>query len=146
MRVFLDTNILLDVLARRDPFFEHSARIWTMAEQGEIVASVSVLSFNNIYYIVRKAEGKEKAAKALRLMRDIFVIVAPGRQIVDRAVDSEIDDFEDAVQYFSASRSRADYLITRDASGFPASPLPVLSPQEFLVLWNDNVRTRIGED
>lgn len=143
MRVFIDTNILLDVLARREPFFAQSARIWTMAERGEIAASVSAFSFNNIFYIVRKAAGKEKADKALRLSRDVFTTVAPDRQIMDQALDSEIDDFEDAVQYFSASHSRADYFITRNAAEFPASPLPVLSPQEFLALLESAGDSRI---
>jgi predicted nucleic acid-binding protein len=134
MKVFLDTNILLDVLARRNPFFANSARIWTMAEHGEVEAFVSAFSFNNIYYIIRKAENKAKASKALRLMRDVFTSVAPERQIMDQAMDSELDDFEDAVQYYSAERIRADYLITRNPQDFPSDGLPVVSPDEFLAL------------
>ena len=67
MKVFIDTNILLDVLARREPFFADAARIWTMAEQGSLQAYVSAFSFNNIYYVVRKAQGRAAADKALRL-------------------------------------------------------------------------------
>lgn len=134
MKVFIDTNILLDVLARREPFFADAARIWTMAEQGSLQAYVSAFSFNNIYYVVRKAEGWAAADKALRLLRDVFVPVAPDRQILDQALDSGLKDFEDAVQYYSASRVRAAYLLTRNPDDFPAAPLPVLSPREFLAL------------
>jgi predicted nucleic acid-binding protein len=134
MKVFLDTNILLDVLARRNPFFANAAKIWTMSEHGELDAFVSSFSFNNIYYIIRKAEGKTKAKKALRLLRAIFSSVAPDRQIMDQAIDSDIDDFEDAVQYYSAGRAHADYLITRNPRDFPADDLPIVSPDEFLAL------------
>lgn len=134
MKVFLDTNILLDVLARRNPFFANAGKIWTMAEHGELEAFVSAFSFNNIYYIIRKAEGRIKARKALRLLRDVFTSVAPERQIMDQAMDSDLDDFEDAVQYYSAGRVHADYLITRNPQDFPTGGLPLVSPDEFLVL------------
>lgn len=134
MKVFLDTNILLDVLARRNPFFVNAGKIWTMAEHGELEAFVSALSFNNIYYIIRKADGEIKARKALRLLRDVFTAVAPERQIMDQAMDSEIDDFEDAVQYYSAGRVHANYFITRNPQDFPAGGLPIVSPDEFLAL------------
>ena len=134
MKVFLDTNILLDVLARRNPFFANAGRIWTLAEQGELEAFVSAFSFNNIYYIIRKAEGKAKARKALHLLRDVFTSVAPEQQIMDQALDSDLDDFEDAVQYYSAGRIHADYLITRNPHDFPSEGLPVVSPDEFLAL------------
>jgi predicted nucleic acid-binding protein len=134
MKVFLDTNILLDVLARRNPFFANAGKIWTMAEHGELEAFVSAFSFNNIYYIIRKAEGKAKAQKALKLLRDVFTSVAPDRQIMDQAMDSDLDDFEDAVQYFSAGRVHAKYLITRNPQDFPSDGLPVISPEEFVSL------------
>lgn len=72
MNILVDTNIILDVLANREPFYNASARIWSLAECGDIKAFISVISYNNIYYIVCKAAGKEKAGEAMRLMRDVF--------------------------------------------------------------------------
>jgi len=65
MRVFVDTNLLLDVLARREPFYTVSARVWTLAETGACEALISAISFNNIYYIVRKARDTATARRAL---------------------------------------------------------------------------------
>jgi predicted nucleic acid-binding protein len=134
MRIFVDTNLLLDVLARREPFYPAAARVWTMAETGACEALISEISFNNIYYIVRKARDAGAARRALVLLRDVFASVAPDQRILNQAIDSDIPDFEDAVQLYSALHARADYLLTRNVGDFPAGILPILAPDEFLSL------------
>ena len=134
--MLLDTNVLLDVLAFRKPFYDAAARIWTLAEHQKLDALVSAISFNNIYYIIRKAGGKAKADDALRIIRDLFTPVPLDAKLINQAMDSSIDDFEDAVQFHSAVRETADFLITRDPDGFPSTGTPVLSPPEFLALWD----------
>ena len=140
MRVFLDTNVLIDVLACREPFYDASARIWSLAERGEVDAYISAISFNNVYYIVRKAAGKSEAEKSLRLMRDVFDSVAPDTKVINQAIDAEFGDFEDAVQYHSAIRAKARFLITRNPGDFPRSSLAIVTPAEFLVLWAERGR------
>jgi len=132
MKIFVDTNVLLDVLAKREPFYREAARIWSLAERGKIEAQVSVISFNNIYYIVRRAGDRKVAERALRLMRDIFTAVPLNTQVLNQAMDAEFRDFEDAIQFHSAVYAGAECLITRDADHFPSTAFPVLSPAEFL--------------
>ena len=132
MNIFVDTNVLLDVLGRREPFYAAAAEVWSMAERGEVSGYVSAISFNNIYYIVRKAESKSKANKALVMLRDIFRVVAPDTQIINQAIDATIDDFEDAIQFHSAIRAKAAHLLTRNPDDFPKSNLSILTPEEFL--------------
>ncbi len=139
MRVFVDTNLLLDVLARRKPFYTSAARIWTLAETGACEALVSAISFNNVFYIVRKARDLPTARRALVLLRDVFASVAPDQGILNQAIDSDIPDFEDAIQLFSAVHAGADYLLTRNVGDFPAGILPILAPQEFLALVDRSV-------
>lgn len=135
MTALIDTNVLLDVLARREPFYAAASRVWTLAERGSTRALVSAISFNNVYYIVRKASGKVQADLALRLMRDIFEVVAVDARIVDLAMeDRSVDDFEDAIQLYSAIQSHAPHLVTRNTSDFPKERVSVLSPDEFLAL------------
>ena len=134
MRIFVDTNLLLDVLAKRDPFYNVAARIWTMAETGACEALVSAISFNNIFYIVRRARDTAAARHALILLRDVFASVAPDQRILNQAIDSETTDFEDAIQLYSALHADADYLLTRNVGDFPAGILPILTPDEFLTL------------
>ena len=142
MRVFVDTNVLLDVLAHREPFYRASAQVWSLAELGEVEAYISAISFNNVYYIVRKAEDKARADKAMRLLRDVFDSVAPDTKVINQAIDSDCGDFEDAVQFHSAVRARAQFLITRNPGDFPRTKLPIVTPEEFLAAWEG--RTRKG--
>ncbi len=135
MKIFFDTNILLDVLAQREPFYEDAVRLWALAERREVDGYISTLSLNNIYYIVRKVAGKQKAQDALVVLRDIFDLVAEDHQIVNQAIDASMEDFEDAVQFYSAIRIGADYLVTRNTKHFPATDvLPVIPPDEILAL------------
>ena len=137
MKIFLDTNVLLDILAKREPFYTASAEIWSLAESGAVQGCISTISFNNIYYVVRKMAGKCNADKALRILRDIFVPVAPDTLILNQAIDSTMNDFEDAIQFHSAIRAGADCLITRDPRHFKEvkTNLAISTPDEFLAVW-----------
>ena len=133
MKVFFDTNILLDVLARRQPFFDDSAAVWTLAEQGHVEGLVSAVSFTNIFYIVSKSADAATAHRALALVRDAFTPVGCDGRTLAKAIESEFKDFEDAVQYYSAVLAGADCLLSRNPDDFPeATECPVLTPAEFL--------------
>ena len=136
MRVFVDTNVLLDVLARREPFYAHAARIWSLAELGKIEALISAISYNNIYYVMRRASNRRSAEKGLRLIRNVFTPVPLTIQVLNQAMDAGFEDFEDALQFYSALHAEADCLITRDADHFPSEDLPVLAPAAFLASLN----------
>ena len=130
--IFLDTNVLLDVLARREPFHQAAQRVWTLVESGELRGSVSAISFNNCYYIVRKYGTRDAAEEALRLLRAVFEPVDLTTQVLDRAIDAGWSDFEDAIQLHSAVHAGARTLITRNPADFSAAAVSVLTPVEFL--------------
>ena len=135
VNVFVDTNVLIDVLAKRTPFYDDSARLWTLAEQGRITGFISVISFNNIYYVVRKLKTRRAADRMMILLRDTFTPVPLDKQILDQAIDAGLKDLEDAIQYFSAIRVGAACLVSRDARAFPRAELPVLTPREWLTTY-----------
>lgn len=132
MIVLVDTNVLLDVLARREPFYADSARVWTLAETGAITAYISTLSLPNLYYLLSRTKDAPAARKAMRILRDIFSFVSLDAQIANQAIDADIRDFEDAIQFFSALRANAAVLITRNAADFPAHDMSIQTPREFL--------------
>jgi predicted nucleic acid-binding protein len=137
MITFVDTNVLLDVLAKREHHYDASAAIWTLAESGEITTYISAISFNNIYYILRKFGGRSVARDALRSLRDVFESVPPDSKIINQAIDSDCDDFEDAIQFHSAIRVKAQVLITRNPKDFPASSVSIATPDEFRTFWSE---------
>jgi predicted nucleic acid-binding protein len=125
-------NVLIDVLARREPFYADSAQVWTLAEQGRVTGFISVISFNNIYYVVRRLRTRVVADRMMVLLRDTFTPVALDKRILDQAIDGGFKDREDAIQYFSAIRAGVDCLVSRDARAFPKADLPIMTPHELL--------------
>ena len=132
MKIFFDTNILLDVLLKRAGHFEASAKLWTYAESAQVRGHISAISFNNIYYIVQKTAGATAAQKVLNTLRDSFTTVDCTSQIINQAIDARMKDFEDAIQYFSAMHAKCNYLLTRNLKHFPSEGIVVQTPEEFL--------------
>jgi predicted nucleic acid-binding protein len=132
VRVFVDTNVLLDTLAKRDPFYEDAARIWTLAEARRFEGIVSAVSLTNVYYIIRRQASKPVALTGLRAIVSSFSLAPCDQSVINAALAADFTDFEDAVQYHSARIARADCFVTRDAKHFPDRPLEVMSPSEFL--------------
>ena len=131
-RIFIDTNVLFDVLTNRAPFCKTSSAVWALCEKGQIKGFVSTSSFNNIYYITKRMTNRSVALQNITIVRDVFNMVALDEQVINQSIDSDLPDFEDAIQYFSAVRCDAECIITRNKKDFRQSDIPVLSPQEFL--------------
>jgi predicted nucleic acid-binding protein len=133
VRAFYDTNVLLDVLLAREPFYGDSAGAWTLAETGQVEGYASALSFVNVFYLVAGLRDGEEARRAVGTMAGIFTPATCDAAVIRHAVDARLPDFEDAVQYFSAVHAGADCILSRDWGGYPRRPaVPVVSPAEFL--------------
>lgn len=129
---FFDTNILIDVISRRQPFYENSAALWTMSEINHINGYISAISFNNIYYVIRRQLNYAQSRRKISLLRDIFNVVSLDQKIINQAIDCNIKDFEDAIQYFSAARINAECIVTRNKKHFANPDITVLTPEEIL--------------
>ncbi|MBI3301208.1 MAG: PIN domain-containing protein [Deltaproteobacteria bacterium] len=128
MRILLDTDVLLDVALQRANFFENSARVleWAEGEPGQ--AAVAWHSLSNLAYLVRP--------DAREFIRDLlqFVEVAPvGTSQALQAVSFPMKDFEDALQASAALSFGASYIVTRNLVHYKRSPVPALSPTQFLM-------------
>ena len=135
-KVFLDTNILIDYLARRGQFFEPAAQIVQLGQQHEFGLLVSAMSFATASFIL-EAHHKLSNEAIVRKFADFVTMcnVTPvDSLIVDKAIASHFSDFEDAMQYYSALREQADVIITRNKDDYEAAHIPVYEPQEFLDL------------
>jgi predicted nucleic acid-binding protein len=132
VRLLVDTNVLLDVIGHREPHWRAASRVWTLAETGHLDACISAISYNNIYYIVRRWGGRDRAEHALCLLRDIFETVDLTRKVLMQAMDAGLPDFEDAIQYFSAVHAGADIIVTRNLADFPRTGPTAITPAEWL--------------
>ena len=132
MKVFIDTNIFLDILCRREQFVDDALSIFDMAVDDRIELLISDLSIANIKYITRKEISTDKFYDLIQTFRPIFSIVPLGADVVDRAISLKANDFEDALQYFSAVQAGADCLITRNIKDFGFANMEVLDSSTFL--------------
>jgi len=130
MRVFIDTNVVLDFLQEREPFVEDAERLFERIDAGEIEGFISATSVTNIFYIVRRAAGLVAAYDAVSQILVDLNICAVDQDVLERALALNFADFEDAVQYACALEENVDVIVTRDASGFVNSVIPVVLPQD----------------
>ncbi len=133
-KVFLDINVILDVLLKRDKLYKAPAFIFKAIENEKIEGVICALSFPTLFYILSKEIGKEKAISLLNKIRGIFSVSKVDEKIIDKALVSNFKDFEDAIQYYSSLDSKSDYLITRNIKDYKTVNTPVISPEEFVAL------------
>jgi predicted nucleic acid-binding protein len=127
---FIDTNILLDFLADRKPYSDQAAIIFENQQQGKLNLYVSAISFNNLYYVICKIEGHKTAIKLLKELTDIVTIIPLEQSIIQNSLESNFSDFEDAIQYYSALKTKSvKGIITRNTKDFKKSELPILTPE-----------------
>ena len=129
MRLLIDGNILLDVLQKRKPHYEDSAKIWKMCEVELAEGYVSVLTFANV---MRKELSSEKIEEAIKALSLIFRFEDLKAVDINAAAALQWTDFEDAIQSVTAERIDADYIITRNVKDFKNSKIIALTPSEFL--------------
>lgn len=133
MKLFWDTNVIIDFLGEREPFYVSAAKIATLADKSKIKVVASALSYATISYVLTKFEGIEKTKDKLRKFKVITEICELDELIIEKGLNSDFSDFEYSLQYYSALRTECDIIITRNGKDFKKSQLPVMTPNEFLV-------------
>jgi predicted nucleic acid-binding protein len=132
-KIFLDTKVVLDHLADRQPFAEYSHRIFGLAEKPEISLCAASLSFTNLYYILRKLNGHSDAMAMLGKLKLLVRVTPVAEGEIQSALGSHFKDFEDAVQYSAAkAEGGVTTILTRNKDDFAGSDIAVLSPEEYL--------------
>lgn len=132
MRIFVDTNVVVDFLTHRPDFYEPAASIFQLVKEDAVSCIVSSLTIVNCAYLMRKIYGKQGTLAKIALFIRMLDISPIDQDVIERAIQAEPYDFEDAVQYQSSLIEQADIIITRDKKGFRDFDLPVMTPAEFL--------------
>ena len=135
-KVFVDTDVILDLLAKRIPFFHFSAVLFTFAEMKKFELYTSPLILANTFYILRKQLGNNEAKNALRKLRILLHVVDSSENIIDKALNSDFTDFEDAIQYYTALDHGINTILTRNLRDYKKAAVIVQTPEAFLVTNN----------
>ncbi len=131
--ILIDTDIILDFFLARKPFDREAGEIFKLTYNKKIHSSVTILSYANAYYFIRKSTDKKTAVELLKNLKKIVSTINLDENILDDALNSEFTDFEDAMQSYSASSiPEIEIIITRNIKDFSKSKLPVYTPEQFL--------------
>ena len=131
MNIFIDTNVIIDLLVKRDGFAA-SAEVLARAKEKDMKLVVSVLTMANIAYILRKALKGNDLYKELSKLANLFDVADLTKEHLVSTLALEAKDFEEALQYYCACSNECDIIVTRNKKDFAFSKLKVLTPEEFL--------------
>ena len=130
-RLFIDTNIVIDLLENREPFCHDAVRLFTMAYNKKVQLIVSPMTFSTASFLLRK-HGSEGVRNLLSNFRQLARVAPVNERIVDDSLASQFKDFEDAMQYYTALKANANVIITRNGQDFVNSQIPVMTASEYL--------------
>lgn len=135
MKLFIDTNVVLDVLAQREPWFGDASRLLAHIEAGRATGHIAAHTLTTLHYLLLKHLGQQKTAAVLIDLTALLRVEAVDHQILQQALALGWRDFEDAVHAVTAAQCEADCLVTRNPRNFRQSLVPVMTPSELLAMF-----------
>lgn len=130
--IFVDTNIVIDLLAKREPFYKEAQDLFTLGDKNEVNLFISSLTFANAYYSIVRHHKEVDAKKYLSKFKVLVTILSLDAKAIELALASDFKDFEDGLQYFTAMDNEADVIITRNKKDFTNAKIPVMTAEEYL--------------
>ncbi|MBK8701145.1 MAG: PIN domain-containing protein [Saprospiraceae bacterium] len=132
-RILIDTNIIIDLLAKRKEYYAEAAELFSLADKKEITLTISALTFANTNYVLSKLRSPKEARQILRKFKVLVEILSLDDKIIELALsDNQLPDFEDGLQYFSALENQVEIILTRNKKDYKNSKIPVLTAKEYL--------------
>ena len=133
-KIFVDTDVIIDVFAERDPHFNFASKLFYLIEQKRVEAFTSPVVLTNLFYILGKDASVQKAWVMIRKVHLLLGVLPVDNQIIEKALNSQFSDFEDAVQYYTALQNGIPVLVTRNIKDYVGTDLAIHTPQEYLTL------------
>ena len=132
-KALIDTDVVLDFFFDRQPFSEDAAKLFSLCEQKKIEGYVTPVICSNVYYLLRQTANHKKVIDKIRQLMNIMEVLNMNRDTVIHALGSNFNDFEDALQHYSAVQADfIDVILTRNVKDFVKSDIGVLTPEGFL--------------
>lgn len=132
MKILFDTNVILDVMLLREPFFKAATSLLAEVERKKIAGYICSTTVTTIHYLVSKVKGTREAKKQIAGLLQIFQVTHVDKTTLESALNSKFQDYEDSVLYESALREGLDGIVTRNRKDFLKSKFPIYDPKELL--------------
>jgi predicted nucleic acid-binding protein len=131
-RLFIDSDIILDVLTKRDNFVQAAAELFELGHSNKIELFTTSVVLANVFYILRTTSGIETAKMSLQKLRLIIRVLATNENTVDSSLSSQFNDFEDGLQYFTAKENNISILITRNSKHYKVDDMIITTAEEYI--------------
>lgn len=131
-KVFVDTDICIDLLSARQPFNSTAQKLFSLADTGKLKICVSSLSFANIDYVLRSQYSGTNSRKIIAKFKTLVTVLPVDSKTIDLAIASDFSDFEDAIQYYSAIENGVTTLLTRNVKDYKKASIKVMNPDTYL--------------
>lgn len=135
-KILVDTNIVLDLLSKREAFYQEAQELFTLADHKKIKLYISSLTVANTHYLLTRNHKLDEARKILIKFKVLAQVLPMDDKIIELALVSDFKDFEDAIQYHTALENDLDIIVTRNKKDFKNSTLPVFTAKEYLLKFN----------
>jgi predicted nucleic acid-binding protein len=133
-RLYLDTNVIIDLLGERQPFNVPMEYLATLADHGKLDLYASVLSMATTFYILSKHYSQKETIDKIKKFNTLCQVVDASAQAYQKAIHSEYRDFEDAIQFFCAEENHTTCIITRNLRDFKSSQIPIMTAEEYIAI------------
>jgi predicted nucleic acid-binding protein len=132
MKILFDTNVLLDVLLAREPWYQNALTLWQANDSGQIHGYISATTVTDIFYISRRYTNAKGALEAVITCLDAFSIITIGQDELKQATEMAGSDFEDNLQIVAAKSVHLDAIVTRNVADFQNAQITIFTPEQTL--------------
>ena len=134
-KILVDTNIVIDLLAKREKFLLETQELFTLSDRKKIRLYVSSLTLANTYYVLSQSLKIKDTRKIIRKFKVLVEVLPMDDKIIDLSLDSEFKDFEDAIQYYTALDNNLEFILTRNLKNFKMSKIPVFTAKDYIEIY-----------
>ena len=131
-KLFIDSDIILDVLTKRDEFYESAAVLFDLGYEKKLNLYTTAVVLANVFYLLRKKYGTEESKEQLKKLRLIMKVLPINEKIVDDVLASKFGDFEDGLQYYSVKKSGISVIITRNIRDYKVNDVIIQTAEEYI--------------
>jgi predicted nucleic acid-binding protein len=131
-KIFVDTDVCIDLLSGRQPFNKNAEKLFSLADSQKIKICISALSFSNIDYVLRSQYSGTGSRKIIAKFKTLVTVLSVDSKTIDLAISSDFSDFEDAIQYYCAIENGIQTFLTRNIKDYKKATIKVMTPDTFL--------------
>jgi predicted nucleic acid-binding protein len=142
LKVFIDSDIIIDLLAQRDPYYEHAAYLFSLIDRQKVHGYTSPLIFANLHYILKKHKSNAFALRSLRKLKTLIGVLPIDERIIEQSLNSDFHDFEDAMQYYTALNNGINIILTRNINDYKSAAISVSTADQFIKMWLSQAKKR----